>query len=389
MTDYIAKINIGTEVEIYNGAFQVRTFSHGVFQPTFQYYALIDLPQSSYDYPMVNLVVENGVTNAYLVCRGDNSFYGDTSIFYGVVKSQTASTLEIVRYDYPVGGDIFQGEFVAKNVTIRNNDTLNANSVYTYSLSSYLPNDGYDYEVLFGIDVQTNATSGNDASCFLITDYGQSEYWYYGGQINTRANSINLRYTNAWGYIPASNKTIALKNDGSYSSKIWVNARGYRRLNSNHDTDHIRYVTAINGTDIGGNNFDGSFFNIGSTIDVGTLGEDDYFTIDLSSIIPNDGYHYMVYGDLVATTTATSGESARLALQSSIMTAYVFACASKANTNATMTQTSAFAVPVGYAEDGYDHIIATLKVINLDTAVGTSGTITLRLRYARRIGTNE
>lgn len=100
----------------------------------------------------------------------------------------------------------------------------------SWSLSSYLPNDGFNYEVLFTVAVTTGTTSGDRSSVYLETPliYGSITVL----SINTRTNSSMKNYAAA--IIPINtNRKITVRgvegNTGTYS----LRARGYRRLGKN------------------------------------------------------------------------------------------------------------------------------------------------------------
>lgn len=99
-----------------------------------------------------------------------------------------------------------------------------------WPLSSYLPNDGFNYEVLFTVAVTTGTTSGDCSSVYFETPL------IYGSitalSINTRTNSSMKNYAAA--IIPiGTNRKITVRgvegNTGTYS----LHARGYRRLGKN------------------------------------------------------------------------------------------------------------------------------------------------------------
>ena len=78
---------------------------------------------------------------------------------------------------YTIGGDTFDSTVIPKFLCLLNNVTFASGEHKVCSLSSYLPNDGYDYMVLFSGEYWA-ASAG---SCWLesgnITS-GQSKNWY-------------------------------------------------------------------------------------------------------------------------------------------------------------------------------------------------------------------
>lgn len=66
--------------------------------------------------------------------------------------------------------DMVDGRWVGTSYGIVSNTGFAANKSATYDLSNYLPNDGYNYEVLFSLQAQTGATSGYEVNLSLGTD---------------------------------------------------------------------------------------------------------------------------------------------------------------------------------------------------------------------------
>lgn len=62
------------------------------------------------------------------------------------------------------------GRWIGTDYGIVSNTGLPANTSATFDLSNYLPNDGYNYEVLFSLQAQTGATSGYEVNLSLGTD---------------------------------------------------------------------------------------------------------------------------------------------------------------------------------------------------------------------------
>lgn len=70
------------------------------------------------------------------------------------------------------GQAVIDGQWVKKSATLATNVTWKQNTAAkTYSLSSYLPNDDYNYEVLFSGVAITGATSGNFVTIQLSTTF--------------------------------------------------------------------------------------------------------------------------------------------------------------------------------------------------------------------------
>lgn len=94
--------------------------------------------------------------------------------------------------------------------------------------------------------------------------------------------------------------------------------------------------------------------------------------------LPNDSYDYEVLLVGTVTTGATSGNQARINLQSSIIQSNIVICNAQTRTTSTVTTYGACIIPVGS-----NHIV-TVKGWGSNT-----GAYSLYLRGYRRIGTNE
>lgn len=298
------------------------------------------------------------------------------------------SGMDYKKY-YPIGGNSFKGQFVPLNVELAEGSTISANTSRDYDISSYLPDDGYDYEVLIGTSVHTPNTSGSTANCTILTmpSVGTSDgnaFWWYGGEATTRANIFNLAYGSVYCYVPNSYKHVIVRNSASYTGTYYVKLIGYRRVNTNNK-ENVRYISNINDIAIGGNYFDGipTSSNFATLYD-GSFGSSGTTTIDLSSIFPDDNYYYMLYGRVYVQTGSTSGNITAINMASSISTTPMVVCSARTTTSSTEEQKKAFQIPVGTAQNGQ-------RTLTIGRSSGTNGTghLTLNASYIRRIGYNE
>lgn len=116
---------------------------------------------------------------------------------------------------YTIGGDNYYGQWVLplKSDYIFT-DTFGGNASKTYDISSWLPDDNYDYDVQISGYVRTGSTSGYGASVDIITDTGTLKI----SRQNTRSSS---NHTGAGGgilRIPADNRTITVKNYDTHTT---------------------------------------------------------------------------------------------------------------------------------------------------------------------------
>ena len=137
---------------------------------------------------------------------------------------------------YPIGGDNFDGEWIPSRYIILNGATLSGGSCAPYSLSSYLPDDGYDYEVIFEGVSQSTATSGKVAQLTLLSgSYTTGTTGWRLGKCTARTSALVFCGGSAIIPIFASDKNISVyaqdSDSNNASSYVW--ATGYRRIGKN------------------------------------------------------------------------------------------------------------------------------------------------------------
>lgn len=131
-----------------------------------------------------------------------------------------------------IGGNDYVGKPVFKPLTIANGVKYSSQSNTTYDLSSYLPNDGYDYMVNISSWLRTG-TAVNDAAELSITSPWTLRL---GKAANYLASHTRASGGSGWIYVPASNRKIVLFNYGNGSTSgnktgaCGLVLVGYRRL---------------------------------------------------------------------------------------------------------------------------------------------------------------
>lgn len=280
-----------------------------------------------------------------------------------------------------VGGDEFDGQWVMQNYTVNSSFTLSPGAYKTFSLASYLPNDGYDYEVVLENTAYTGTTSGDYAEVRGYTGTGLSGAYARLPRIRTRA-SANQRGTVTF-IMPIFNSDKNITID-TYSGSVntctlglW--ARYYRRIGKNGT--HSNYISAI---DAGGSHYDiqGKFLNgnwVASTATLynASLAGSGSSSISLSSYLPNDGYGYEVLFNITARTGTTSGNTVlpRLGVLAGSSNAVI--CGHVTRTASEMICAGNVIIPV---------IARTVNLYNASTTVSPG--VTVYARGYRRIGTN-
>ena len=116
---------------------------------------------------------------------------------------------------YTIGGDNYYGQWVLplKSDNIFT-DTFGGNASKTYDISSWLPDDNYDYDIQISGYVRTGSKSGYAASVDIITDTGVLKI----ARENTRSSSNHIGAGGGILRIPADNRIITVKNYDTHTT---------------------------------------------------------------------------------------------------------------------------------------------------------------------------
>ena len=134
-----------------------------------------------------------------------------------------------------IGGSLLNGKWVYKRITVARGLTLGAGaSSSPYSLSSYLPNDGYDYEVLLVASGSTGASSGNNIALRPGISSSADSNTGIGRQV-TRTSSSMITGGQIKVVIGTA-RTVYIGNGGSSGSATGVSlyAMAYRRIGTSN-----------------------------------------------------------------------------------------------------------------------------------------------------------
>lgn len=123
------------------------------------------------------------------------------------------------------------GQWAYPYAVLANNVTYPTSSNITYDLSSYLPNDGYNYEVLFIGFLTTGSTSGNGLIMRLGTDCMQSNYANLC-EVVTRTSSSAKAAGTAILTVGTGRTARVVANSGAKGT-FSLNVNGYRRVGTN------------------------------------------------------------------------------------------------------------------------------------------------------------
>lgn len=205
--------------------------------------------------------IANNSSGSYLAYRTDmdaslyNSIYGNSStvqpqtikvLYYIVIATSTKTQIQVdideIATDLNGKADRdgsnmvnsvknFDGGWVDSRLIIANNVSTPTTSNTIYDLSSYLPNDGYDYEVLLSLQVTSGTTSGNVATLYFQTDVINAGH-IYGARAVTRTNSSNTVFS--FGTAPVgTGRTITVIANSGNTGTYYLILNAYRRLGTN------------------------------------------------------------------------------------------------------------------------------------------------------------
>lgn len=145
----------------------------------------------------------------------------DVSLAIQTLTDNSSNSLNITQSD---------GQWVSRWVQLASGVTYPKTNDITYSLASYLPNDGYIYDVLFGAKVDTGSTSGNFCAVTLSTDIQTDSVSITG--CRTRTSSA----VSSWGSVRlpvGTDRNVTVVANSSRNGTFDLHFIGYRRLGTN------------------------------------------------------------------------------------------------------------------------------------------------------------
>ena len=146
-------------------------------------------------------------------------------------SNQYLSKLAIGNEAINIGGDNFDGQWIYKGYCPYEWTSLASGTTKAVDISSYIPNDGYAYELMVYAWINTGTTSGNAAEVYVGTDL--TDYMMLC-RANTRAaSSVSTSGVNKI-VISGKSRTLNILNGAgatSGSGRVWLSA--YRRLGTN------------------------------------------------------------------------------------------------------------------------------------------------------------
>ncbi len=213
----------------------------------------------------------------------------------------------------PFGGDNFDGQWYSYNNTelaLLSSATLNASTTTSVDISSYIPNDGYAYELLIRGYCRTGTTSGNTARIRIGT--GSDNHilmWSI-----TRTASYRTVAGNCMLPISANQRTIYIYNGGNAAAtNITIQITGIKRVGKNITSgSYIESITTPDGTTtpFGGKITDGQWANKRTTV-ISAVQFNDSATTNhdytVTDYLPTNNEWYEILASTYGATGSTSG----------------------------------------------------------------------------------
>lgn len=205
---------------------------------------------TSYSSNRASLGVSQTATNSGLVANTSSLLnitnYPLDCYYYIVVATSTKTQIQVdideIATDLNGKADVdlsnltttassnFDGQWVRSGATIASGATLPTTDDLTYSLSTYLPDDNYNYEVIFICNLTTGTVSGNQSYISLQTDI--QTYAINVCRTQTRAASSVIAGGNA--ILPVgTGREVTVYHYSSNTGTFSLYARGYRRIGTN------------------------------------------------------------------------------------------------------------------------------------------------------------
>ena len=244
----------------------------------------------------------------------------------GYISKTASSYAKSLQID----GDNFDGGWVESALTGLNEVTIAKSGTSKISLASYLPNDGYDYEVVFMARARTGTSSGNTADLYIHSGSSTSDDQIHVGYVRTRTASYEDVIHTCSIVVKGNDRNLLARNGNSSASLVaWLYLKAYRRLGRNSDvnTNNVSNIQSSSATvSIGGNNFAGQWVPAVRELHAsGSIAANASLTYSLEDYLPNDGADYIVALSGYGQTGSTSGNNVWIKVNTST-DYYVYGC---------------------------------------------------------------
>lgn len=176
-------------------------------------------------YGKSSTVQPNAVKHLLYICVGNTTSYeGMTE-----VVNQGMEILEQVNQGVKEAAD---GQWVSIRYNLAASVTNPTSGALTYDLSSCLPNDGYNYEVLFNMSGTTGASANSYSYGYLATDILTNVTIVYTARVASGASNAVRGAGNA--ILPVGQQRVVYVHSHTSNTGIFnLDVNGYRRLGTN------------------------------------------------------------------------------------------------------------------------------------------------------------
>ena len=228
---------------------------------------------------------------------------------------------EIVHF----GGDNFDGQWFSYNnteLTLLSSTTLASSASTSIDISSYIPNDGYAYELLIRSYCRTSTTSGNNVF-IRVGAYNATDA---NNPLLMRGLTRTASYRNVAGNcllpISETQRRIYIYNAGNATATtLTIQITGIKRVGKNV-TGNSGYISNIKTSDnttvpFGGKITDGQWANKRTTV-ISAVQFNDSATTNhdytVSNYLPTNNEWYEILSTTYAATGSTSGNQVNWAI---------------------------------------------------------------------------
>ena len=163
-----------------------------------------------------------------------SAFTNDSGYITGITSSDVTTALTYTPADTDLsnlsttGQKVIDGQWVNNSVTLANGVSMTSSS-QDYSLSNYLPNDNYDYEVMFNCNITSGSSTGNRIFLAVTTDISSYTEMAYA---IPRSNATVTAY--GFCILPVgSGRKVTVAGNTTPKGTYQLSVRGYRRIGTN------------------------------------------------------------------------------------------------------------------------------------------------------------
>ena len=122
------------------------------------------------------------------------------------------------------------GQWVYSYSLIGSNVSVNGSTNLDYDLSTYLPNDSYNYEILVSLVGTSTTTSGQSLTVYLSSDIITSNITAFRAIPRTAAAVQGA----AWISVPiGTSRRLSLTRSENYYGTVNIALKAYRRIGTN------------------------------------------------------------------------------------------------------------------------------------------------------------